>query len=422
VNRRTVLFALLYASEGAPIGFIWWALPTLLRSADLPVERITALTAVLLLPWVCKFLWAPLLDFWRGPRWGYRAWIMAMQTLMGVSLVPLVWLDPVAEFEWWRTLLLVHAFSAATQDVAIDALAIGAVPPAERGRLNGAMQAGMLLGRSAFGGGVLLLGTWFGREWIIASLILWIMAALGAAALLREAEPPGHDGVRPFLRDLSTMARLRLTWIGLAFALVSAAGFEATGQLAGPFLVDRGVPSSVIGVFFGLFVVASMLAGGLVGGVLSDQWGRAHAAAASLVGFVLMIVLLALSDLGGGSRTAVLLGILTGMYFFVGVFTASSYAIFMDLTHPGIGATQFSAFMAATNACESWSAWSSGRIVAGQGYPTAFLVMSAVSLAGLPLLWLMRQAAGGSGRMTAAVRTSGSPSVRDRARRAGLDS
>ena len=398
MNRRTVLFALLYASEGAPIGFIWWALPTLLRSADLPVERITGLTAVLLLPWVCKFLWSPLLDLLRGPRWGYRAWIMAMQTLMGVSLVPLVWLDPVAEFEWWRTLLLVHAFSAATQDAAIDGLAIGAVPAAERGRLNGAMQAGMLAGRSVFGGGVLLLGTWFGREWIIASLILWILAALGAAALVREAEPPGHDGVRPFLRALSTMVRLRLTWLGLAFALVSAAGFEATGQLAGPFLVDRGVPSSVIGVFFGFFVVASMLAGGLVGGVLSDRWGRVQAAAGSLASFVLMIVLLALADLGGGSRTVALLGILTGMYFFVGVFTASSYAIFMDLTHPRIGATQFSAFMAATNACESWSAWSSGRIVASQGYPTAFLVMSAVSLAGMPLLWLMRRAARGRRR------------------------
>jgi predicted MFS family arabinose efflux permease len=158
------------------------------------------------------------------------------------------------------------------------------------------------------------------------------------------------------------------------------------------------VPSSVIGVFFGFFVVASMLAGGLVGGVLSDRWGRVQAAAGSLASFVLMIVLLALADLGGGSRTVALLGILTGMYFFVGVFTASSYAIFMDLTHPRIGATQFSAFMAATNACESWSAWSSGRIVASQGYPTAFLVMSAVSLAGMPLLWLMRRAARGRRR------------------------
>jgi predicted MFS family arabinose efflux permease len=79
------------------------------------------------------------------------------------------------------------------------------------------------------------------------------------------------------------------------------------------------------------------------------------------------------------------------MYVFVGLFTASSYAIYMDLTHPGLGATQFSAFMAATNACESWSAWTGGRIVAAHGYAPAFLVMCGVSLLGLPLLPLMRR-------------------------------
>ena len=290
--------------------------------------------------------------------------------------MPLVWLDPVAEFAWWRTLLLIHAFSAATQDVAIDALAIGAVPATERGRLNGAMQAGMLIGRSVFGGGILLFGAWAGRGWMIGALVAWILCALMGAVLLRELEPP-RDGARSFWTALSAMVRLRTTWLGLAFALVAAAGFEATGQLAGPYLVDRGVASGTIGVFFGVFVVASMLTGGLVGGLLADRWGRLPPAAASLVGFVGLIGLLSIADLAGVAPPAVAIGLLTTMYFFVGLFTASSYAIFMDLTHPRIGATQFSAFMAATNACESWSAWSAGRIVAVHGYPPAFLVMSA---------------------------------------------
>ncbi|MDP2052785.1 MAG: hypothetical protein Q8L75_04045 [Acidobacteriota bacterium] len=391
MNRRIAIFTLLYASEGAPIGFIWWALPTLLRSADVPIEQITSLTAVLLLPWMFKFLWAPFLDLLRGRRWGYRAWILSMQTLMAAALVPLVWLDPVADFGWWRMLLLVHAVAASTQDVAIDALAIGAVPPDARGRLNGAMQAGMLTGRSVFGGGVLLAGAWFGREWIIGSLVAWIVVALSGALLLREAEPPRRADAGAFFGALAAAIRLRTTWIGLAFALVAAAAFEATGQLAGPFLVDRGVESSTIGIFFGLFVVGAMLAGGLVGGTLSDRLGRLPSAAGSLVGFVAMIVLLALVDLSGGAGAVALIAVLTAMYFFVGFFTAVSYALFMDLTDPRLGATQFSAYMAATNACESWSAFTSGRIVAAQGYPAAFLVMSAVSLLGLPLLALLRR-------------------------------
>jgi MFS family permease len=391
VSRRIVFFTLLYASEGAPIGFIWWALPTLLRSAGVPIDQITALTAVVLLPWIFKFLWAPALDLLRGRRWGYRSWLIAMQLLMAAALLPLAWLDPVQHFDTWRLLLLVHAFSAATQDVAIDALAIGGVPPAERGRLNGAMQAGMLTGRSVFGGGVLLLGTWFGREWIILALVAWILAALGAAVMLREAEPPPRDRAHAFLGLLASALRRRGTWLGLAFALLSAAAFEATGQLAGPYLIDRGVPSETIGVFFGLFVVGAMLVGGLIGGASSDRWGRLTSAAASLTGFVAAIVLLAFVDLGGASDGPVLIALLTTMYFFVGFFTAVSYALFMDLTDPRLGATQFSAFMAATNACESWSAFTSGRIVASQGYPAAFFAMSAVSLLALPLLRLMRR-------------------------------
>ena len=145
-RRHLALFAVLYAAEGAPIGFIWWALPTVLRTADVPIARITDLTAIVLLPWVFKFLWAPLVDALRAPWFGFRAWIMTAQVTMGLALLPLLWLDPVGDFDRWRLLLLLHAFAAATQDVAVDALAINSVPAAERGRLNGAMQAGMLTG------------------------------------------------------------------------------------------------------------------------------------------------------------------------------------------------------------------------------------------------------------------------------------
>ena len=389
MRRSIPLFAILYASEGAPIGFIWWALPTLLRSADVPIDRITSLTAVVLLPWVFKFLWAPLLDLMRGRRWGYRAWIISMQTLMAATLLPLAWIDPVGGFEWWRALLLAHAVAASTQDVAIDALAIGAVPPESRGRLNGAMQAGMLTGRSLFGGGVLLVGAWLGIAGIVSALVAWILLAMTAAVLLRQDEPAQRAG--SFTGALAAAARMKTTWLGLAFALISAAAFEATGQLAGPFLVDRSVPETTIGFFFGIVVVAAMLIGGLTGGVVSDRAGRVKTAALSLLGFVGFIAVLAGVDARAAAGAAGLIALLGGMYFFIGVFTAASYALFMDLTNPRLGATQFSAYMAATNACESWSAWGGGRLTAAYGYPAAFAAMSLVSLASLPLLALIRR-------------------------------
>jgi hypothetical protein len=77
---------------------------------------------------------------------------------------------------------------------------------------------------------------------------------------------------------------------------------------------------------------------------------------------------------------------LAGLYVFIGLFTAASSALFMDLTDPQLGGTQFSTFMAATNGCESWSAKVGGLWAAKFGYPGALGLMSLVSLAALPLL------------------------------------
>ncbi|MEO7166942.1 MAG: MFS transporter [Spartobacteria bacterium] len=395
---RIALFTLLYLSEGAPIGFIWWALPTILRTAGVGVPRITALTALLVLPWVFKFLWAPLVDSLRTPRWGFRAWIISAQLAMGATLLPLIWLDPVRHFQAWSVLLLLHALCAATQDVAIDAMAINLVPEHQRGSLNGCMQAGMLVGRSVFGGGALLVASVLSLAWVIVALVGCIWTTLVCVVFVREPETAAGIGHRlsDFREHLQAALRRRTTWLGLAFALVAAAGFEATGQLAGPFLVDRGVSEKTIGLFFGLAVVGATLFGGLIGGALSDRWGRLRSVAIFLIGFVAMITGLALTDLTmANSDASVLIGWLTGMYFFIGLFTASSYALFMDLTDARLGGTQFSAFMSATNGCESWSAWAGGRIVGpGHHYAAAFLAMSAASLLSLPLLkWLGRERA-----------------------------
>lgn len=380
---RRVLFALLYLAEGAPIGYVWWYLPTRLRLEGLAVERITALTALAVLPWSLKFLWAPLVDVLRGPRWTLRAWILAAQAGMAATLAATLWVDPVAHTAMLGALLVAHAIAAATQDVAIDTLAIASTAPAERGAVNGWMQAGMLAGRSVFGGLALVAAERVGAPAVGLALVATLVATGALVLLARSPDPPPPRGGRGLGAALAEAVRLPGTLHALGFALVAGAGFEAVGAVAGPFLVDLGHDGAAVGRFLALPAVAAMLAGALAGGHLADRLGRVRAAASFLVlvaGAVGATAWAAASDAGA------VLPALTAVYVALGLFTAASYALFMDATHPRLGATQFSAFMAATNACEAWSAFAVGRLSSRAGYPAAFAALGAVSLLGLPLL------------------------------------
>lgn len=385
------VFALLYFSEGAPIGFLWWALPTILRVEGVSIERITGLTALLVLPWTGKFLWAPLVDVLRGPRWGYRHWVVTAQLLMGCCLVPLIWLDPVAHTGFWIALLLAHAFCAATQDVAIDALAITTSDPAQRGWLNGAMQAGMLLARGLFGGLAILAASRFGLPAVVGALLLsiWITIVF-VVRFVAESAPDAarRAAVAGFFGCLGRVLKQRTTWLGFGFALTAGAGFEAMGAMAGPSLIDAGLDPSITGAFFAFPVVLSMLAGGLLGGRLADRFDRRRTVAAFLVILCLLVAGVGWAHLAG-SGGMVLIETMTAAYIAIGLFTAASYGLFMDLTDSRLGATQFSAYMAATNGCEAWAAAAGGRLAGNLGYGPAFVIMPAIGLLGGLFLWLM---------------------------------
>ena len=386
---RIFLVTAFYLTEGAPIGFIWWAMPTLLRKENVAIGSITSLIAILVLPWIFKFIWAPLIDSLRNEKRGYKFWIFISQLSMGVALLPLIFIPPQNNFFLWGLFLFIHSFAAASQDVSIDAMVINVIAKNERGKLNGFMNAGMLFGRSIFGGGTLIIAYALGLNYmliLLAAIIFFTMLLL-----LFVEEPISSSEIKNqfevFKNNFSLSFRKKNTWLAILFALTSASAFEAAGGLAGPFLTDLKINQETIGIFFAVPVVIAMFIGGLIGGYVSDKINRKKAVGVFLSGFVASIMFISiLSYLNGSAAATGFLSGFTVMYFFVGLFTASSYALFMDLTNPKIGGTQFSTYMAATNGCEAWSVWVAGNIITGYGYSPAFIFMCIVSLLSLIVL------------------------------------
>ncbi len=393
--RRKLYFAILYFCEGAPIGFIWWLLPTQLRLADVPVDRITLLTSILVIPWALKFLWAPAVDTIQSRRWTLKSWIIASQLFMILTLLPLLVLDFSSDVRLIVILLLLHTLSAATQDVAIDALCISTVPKSEQGVMNGWMQAGMLAGRSLFGGGAIMAAAYVGLPIVLTAMIC-VIAAVTFLLLFSSVRTEEQSDQKTFgatFRTLRSVFERRSTWFGLAFAVLGGFAYEGVGIVAGPFFVDRGIAAEQIGIFFSFISVGAMITGALIGGFTSDRVGKQRSVKMMTAVMSASVLMLAVIDsLTAGSSTAALFAGMAAVYVSIGLFTASSYALFMEVTDKRLGATQFSTFMGGTNVCESLAGFSAGTLIVSFGYPVAFALLAVVSLISISLVRSIRSA------------------------------
>jgi len=80
-----------------------------------------------------------------------------MQLGMVATLVVAMPVNIVTELGLFTLIILVHNAFGATQDVAIDALAVNVLPEGERGLANVFMFAGASIGQAIGGSGVLFL-------------------------------------------------------------------------------------------------------------------------------------------------------------------------------------------------------------------------------------------------------------------------
>jgi MFS transporter, PAT family, beta-lactamase induction signal transducer AmpG len=381
-GRRT-LFVLLYFSEGAPIGLIWWALPALLRQRGVETEWITTLSATLLLPWVLKFLVAPAVDGWlrRGGR--IKPLIVLLQTLMALSLLPLIGA--------WPTLgllfgcLLLHATVAATHDVAVDALALYHVPGEELKTLSAWMEGSKTVARALCAGGVvwahaLIGGAAFGLVIGLIALPLLVLVSAVREPGLSAAQRPPRLAWRALWHSVVGQAAFR--W-ALLMALVGAAGFESIGALLGPLLVDFGAPTATIGSLYGVALPVALVLGSALGGLLSARANPTLVCRATLAAVALAAALAAYAV--AQQALAWFIAAVGLAYLLGGALIAASYGLFFVIaTRGAYWSTRFGLLMAATNLCDSAATALVGRLSVRIGPSAALCALAALAL----LAWL----------------------------------
>ncbi len=400
---RITTFTLLYLSEGIPFGFSAIALVAYLRQQGVGLGEIGFYSAWLYGPWSLKWAWAPLVDLIRPARFGPRRfWIALSHIMMIVTMAILLVFDPGKDFRLLTIVMVLHNVFAATQDVAIDALAVDVLEEDERGLANGFMYGGQTLGQTIGGSGALYVTGAFGFQWSYAVVLGSLLLILFFVTLrIREAPTLGQRAPRAGAVLRETLQRLRAFGrdlfdgflrsgkgprLGVLFALLPS-GAVALGLALGTTLqVDLGMTDRQIAdlTFFSTLVGAVSCA---LGGWVSDRFGHKR----TLVVFYGMTVLptlwLALQFTGDGMAGVTVdeFRIATIAYALCsGLLNGTYLAIFMGLTSVRVAATQFTAYMALGNAAYAYSSVWQGRIASGHGYAAVLVLDSLIVL--LPIV------------------------------------
>lgn len=382
------LFFALYFFEGAPIGLIWWAIPTIMSIEQVSIEKITAMTAACALPWSLKFLLGPLVDRFLFTVRSYACAISFFQFLMAIGLAMTLFI-PFSSDAIVYCLLLVSTFSA-MQDVLIDAWAIGAVSEDEKGRVNGAMQAGMLLGRWCFGAGFLLILQFVSYQYSIFTLLALLLVSIIALPLFfhRNNKVINPSESQLSLSSFAFIKEPRFILL-ILIAFFTGFSFEGFGSILGPFLISHEISRSPVGVIMSATLI-SMLTGSLLGGILSDKFTPVKIFLRS--GYILILLMITMSVVSAYleftyTPSAILFTLLiVTIYFLIGAFTASSYAYFMKQAQGKMEATRFTTLMAMTNLCESSAAFLIGVLISKYSYELAIPLVSMLGVIGLLIL------------------------------------
>jgi PAT family beta-lactamase induction signal transducer AmpG len=433
---RLLAFFLLYVTEGIPSGFTGTAIATQMRRQGLEPGAIGAFVAALWIPWAIKWAFGPIVDVIASDRWGRRrGWILVTQLLMAATLLAAMPISFRTRLELFTAIILVHNVFAATQDVAIDALAVGTLRDDERGLANGLMFGGFYIGGAIGGSGVLLLTSFVGFQNTFV-LVAAVIAAVTFLVPYPMREPPSVSrltaegsriraigrGLAEFVRDTGkAFVGSRAAFLAIFLALLPMGGYALSLALQSNIAVDLGLTDRQVGTL-GLMGTAFSSSCCVLGGWLSDRFGRRRTlalfiAATTLPTFALAFAMQRFGWILPVNPTAAvrpeapaelvrLFWILALCYAaFQGFMYGVGTAIFMDVTTPAVAATQFTAYMALCNVVFAYSAWWQGRAAERWGYPATLVLDGAFGLVSLSLLPFM----GGSKRPEATAAPSTSP-------------
>ncbi|MEI8321228.1 MAG: MFS transporter [Alphaproteobacteria bacterium] len=367
------------------------------------------LFALVSIPYVIKFLWAPMVDAIKIPflhRLGQRrSWLLLVHVCLVLGLIMMGQSNPSqGDLMYTGCIACILAFFAATQDIIIDAYRIEILNKDLTGPGISMLIFGYRLGSITAKAGPLYLAHNF--SWPLAYIVMAMLIGIGIIATLMNPEPPHpktttntlyQTVVLPFQEFANRSSLWPLVFL---FVIFYRFGDAMINNMAAPFYLDIGFTKTQIASVTGIFGICATIVGGFLGGALVRRYhifkcllvcGLLHAFSNSMF----MVLAYFKNDLG------ILYGSVAVENITGGMTTAAFFVYLSRLCKLNFAATQFAlltSLWSLSTPLASFSGWVVDQL--HQNWISFFFITIIAALPGILLIaWLPKYQFGNEGAM-----------------------
>lgn len=379
--RMVMLFSL-YLSQGLPFGYQATALPVYLRQNGISLTLI-GFSTILAAPWFLKVFWAPAVDtLWNRRLGRRRSWIIPLQIILFFAVTAASYTSTMG-IKFLAVNIFIMNLVAATQDIAVDGLAVDILGESELGYGNAAQVVGYKSGMIISGGLMVWLSQFFTWETLFNLMAVITLVPLILVFFYNEVSQGNSKVNRVSMKDV---LRIVSESFGLSSFrwLIFFIAFYKFGEIMidvmyKPFLIDSGIKGSDIGLWVGTYGMAASIAGSAAGGMLASKLSvyRSLLIACVLRIFPLVYVT-ALTVIIPDSFHVISATLLE--HFFGGMLTTAMFAFMMFNVDKSIGATHYTVLAAVEVTGKTPGAFFSGLLTGYSGYTTCFITGTVISL------------------------------------------
>ena len=410
-NRRLRLatFFLFYFGQGMPAGLTATALPAWLASNGASDAAVGAIVATAYLPWSFKFIIAALMDRYAYlPMGRRRLWLIMAQVLMTAGFLIAALLAPGPhDLQLLGYVTFLVMAGAATQDVAVDGMAVDILADREQGTASAVMFGGQALGMAASGAAVGYLLHHSGSEIAFLAFLPVIALITLFAVVMRERPgerrfPWSNGRTSPENLDKHVGAWLPIFLVTLKslvkrdslILIVASSFFRAAGGIITPLIPILATTfvgfttATYSGTVSSIDLVLAVISIGM-GSFLTVRMGPKYS---SILVFVVLAAWSVFIMLGRDVwiATAGFLGGYVVLSLFQTLSSVTTNPLRMQLSDPRVAATQFTIYNSLSNLPVSIGATLFAVLGGAKALAVVMGVTTALFLAAALVLWFMR--------------------------------